>query len=78
MTKRYGSVVAVAANHYKHPRTPFVARFMGGRNLQSGEVVSSHDRRATVQSEGGARFAIPIDAAQVGDKVVLRKTWASP
>ena len=55
---------------YKHPRTPFVARFVGGRNLLSGEVVASHDRRATVQSQGGARFAIPIDVAQVGDKVV--------
>src|SRR6266850_3126062 len=55
---------------YKHPRTPFVARFIGGRNLLSGEVVASHGRHATVQSQGGARFTIPIDAAQVGDKVV--------
>lgn len=55
---------------YTHPRTPFVARFMGGHNLLWGEVVDSHDRRATVQSQGGARFAILIDAAEVGDKVV--------
>lgn len=48
----------------------FVVRFIGGRNLLSGEVVASHDRHSTVQSQGGARFAIPIDAAQVGDKVV--------
>jgi putative spermidine/putrescine transport system ATP-binding protein len=34
---------------YKHPRTPFVVRFIGGRNLLSGEVVASHDRHSTVQ-----------------------------
>jgi putative spermidine/putrescine transport system ATP-binding protein len=55
---------------YKHPRTTFVVRFIGGSNLLSGEVVASHDRHSTVQSQGGARFTIPIDAAQVGDKVV--------
>jgi ABC-type Fe3+/spermidine/putrescine transport system ATPase subunit len=33
---------------YKHPRTPFVAPFIGGRNLLSGEVVASHGRHATV------------------------------
>jgi putative spermidine/putrescine transport system ATP-binding protein len=41
---------------YKHPRTPFVARFIGGRNLLSGEVVASHGRHSTVQSQGGAGF----------------------
>jgi ABC-type Fe3+/spermidine/putrescine transport system ATPase subunit len=55
---------------YKHPRTPFLVRFIGGRNLLSGEVVASHDTHSTVQRQGGARFTIPIDAAQVGDKVV--------
>jgi putative spermidine/putrescine transport system ATP-binding protein len=55
---------------YKHPRTPFVARFIGGRNLLSGEIVASHGRHATVQSQGGARFTISIDASQVEDKVV--------
>jgi ABC-type Fe3+/spermidine/putrescine transport system ATPase subunit len=54
---------------YKHPRTP-LAPLWRGRNLLSGEVVAFRDRRATVQSLGGARFAIPIEVAQVGDKVI--------
>jgi putative spermidine/putrescine transport system ATP-binding protein len=42
----------------------------GDATFLSGEVVASHDRHSTVQSQDGARFTIPIDAAQVGDKVV--------
>jgi putative spermidine/putrescine transport system ATP-binding protein len=55
---------------YNHPRTPFVARFLGGRNILSGEIIASNGTCATIQSAGGIRFSIPQHAAGVGDKVV--------
>jgi putative spermidine/putrescine transport system ATP-binding protein len=56
---------------YNHPLTPFVARFIGGRNILNGEVIACDGACATVQGEAGGRFVIPAPAARVGDKVVF-------
>jgi putative spermidine/putrescine transport system ATP-binding protein len=70
--------VGTSREVYNHPRTPFVARFIGGRNILSGEVVASYGSRATVQSQGGARYTIPIDTAHVGGRAITAPCWTPP
>jgi putative spermidine/putrescine transport system ATP-binding protein len=63
--------VGIPRDIYNHPRTPFVTRFISGRNILSGEVIAANGMRATVQGEGGVRFSVPTPSADVGDKVVF-------
>jgi putative spermidine/putrescine transport system ATP-binding protein len=43
------------------PRSPYVARFIGGQNVLSGVVESNADGGVMLQAEGGARFALPTE-----------------
>lgn len=57
-------------NVYLHPKTPFVASFLGRANLWPGNVVTTKDGRATVEVAGKA-FTVPTRTAQDGDEVYL-------
>jgi putative spermidine/putrescine transport system ATP-binding protein len=51
---------APAFDIYNRPATPYVARFMGGQNVLSGEVAALAGGRATVVAENGDRFTVPV------------------
>jgi len=53
---------ATAREVYAHPRSPYVARFMGGQNVMRGRVRSFEDGEALLDdmgSAGGATFRVP-------------------
>jgi thiamine transport system ATP-binding protein len=58
---------------YQHPRTAFVARFIGRGNLLSGVVIQSEADDLTVQLEGSERVSLsrnsPVPA--IGERVQL-------
>ena len=45
---------------FSEPKSAYVARFMGGQNVLVGEVSSIADGMATLQSEPGDRFVVPL------------------
>ena len=65
--------VGTSREVYNHPRTPFVARFIGGRNILSGEVVASYGSRATVQSQGGPDTRSPSLRRMSGAGILQRR-----
>jgi len=44
---------------YAHPRSPYVARFMGGQNVLSGEVTGSNGETLLLRGPKGERFRVP-------------------
>ena len=78
---------APAREVYVLPRSTYVARFMGGQNVLAGKVEAVSDGMATLTSNGGGRFEVPIKEmpATVGepfffavrrDRVQLEKAGA--
>lgn len=57
---------------YYHPRTPFMAEFIGSANLQAAVVVQRSEQSLTVML-GEHHFSVPVDspAAKPGDTVQL-------
>ena len=51
---------APAREVYFKPRSTYVARFMGGQNVFSGQVVSVNDKVATIEENAGGRFTVPV------------------
>jgi putative spermidine/putrescine transport system ATP-binding protein len=49
---------------FNMPRTAYVARFIGGQNVLSGEVESVVDKAAVVRDAGGARFTAPVNGSR--------------
>ena len=45
------------------PRSPYVARFIGGQNVLSGAVESVTENIVTLAGEDGARFTVAVDGA---------------
>jgi len=45
------------------PRSPYVARFIGGQNVLSGTVESVAEDMVTLAGEDGARFTVAVDGA---------------
>jgi putative spermidine/putrescine transport system ATP-binding protein len=58
---------------YNNPRTAYVARFIGGQNVLSGNVEGTANGTATLKSAGGARLTVPLGGAkpQPGSQVYL-------
>ena len=56
---------------YSLPRSPYVARFMGGQNVISGALAEVSNGVATLKGERGERFVFPVEAAPaaVGETV---------
>jgi putative spermidine/putrescine transport system ATP-binding protein len=46
---------------YARPRTPYVARFMGGQNVLAGKVTAIEDGSAFVDGPSGARFRVTLN-----------------
>lgn len=63
----HGSIdqAAPAREVYFHPRSSYVARFMGGQNVFSGEVVSVNGEEATIEENTGALFTVPIKESEI-------------
>ncbi|MGH6924430.1 MAG: ABC transporter ATP-binding protein [Propylenella sp.] len=70
-----GSIEQSASPHdvYAHPRSSYVARFMGGQNVLAGKLRATEGDSALVDGPGGARFRVPISGAPpaVGSNVNL-------
>ncbi len=55
---------------YLHPKSPFVASFLGRANLWPADVVNTEDGWATVEVAGKA-FTVPAGTARDGDQAYL-------
>jgi len=51
---------APAREVYLQPRSTYVARFMGGQNVFSGQVVSVNGNVAEIEENAGVRFTVPV------------------
>jgi spermidine/putrescine transport system ATP-binding protein len=59
-------------NLYNHPKTPFVARFVGENNVWSGKIQRSMGNTAVVETTDGNRFLTKIrESMTEGSPVVL-------
>ncbi len=74
-----GRVVQVGspAEIYEHPRTAFVANFIGEANLFTGTVCAVENGMATVTQSEGSDWRVPIRSAAIGDavQVAVRPEW---
>ena len=51
---------ASARDVYAHPRSPYVARFLGGQNVLQGRVVGTQGAWALLDGHLGARYRVPL------------------
>jgi putative spermidine/putrescine transport system ATP-binding protein len=56
---------------YNHPRTAFVARFIGGHNVLRGEVERIDGARAVLRGPSGVRYVTPRPDAGIGSTVAF-------
>ncbi len=56
---------APAREVYFQPRSTYVARFMGGQNVFSGQVVSVNGKVATIKENAGGRFTVPVKETEI-------------
>ena len=57
---------------YNKPYSPYIARFMGGQNVISGEIKSTNGETVTVVDEGGNSFVLEgVAGAAAGDAINL-------
>jgi len=58
---RYGKVLQIGSPNeiYTHPRTEFVADFMGASNIFSGKVINREKKKVKLQTEDGLVIAAP-------------------
>lgn len=54
---------------FNRPRTPFVARFIGGHNVLSGVVEGRTDDAVVLKGANGVRFLIDAETVLQGDRV---------
>ena len=55
---------------YNEPRSPYIARFMGGQNVLAGKIDSIVDGEAKVQDGTGNHFAVRCaNAVETGDEI---------
>ena len=56
-----------ARSIYDDPRTTYVAEFMGGWNVLSGQVLSDNENLSTVKSPYGEEFHVPKNGHNKGE-----------
>jgi putative spermidine/putrescine transport system ATP-binding protein len=56
---------ASARDVYAHPRSPYVARFLGGQNVLSGRVLDVDGGFMLLEDHRGARYRVPLQGRQV-------------
>ncbi len=58
---------------FNRPKTPYVARFMGGQNVLSGIIEANSGGAGTLKSAAGSTFEIKLDdeSAKVGSKLSI-------
>jgi putative spermidine/putrescine transport system ATP-binding protein len=57
---------ASARDVYAHPRSPYVARFLGGQNVISGRVRDHDGAYAVLDGPGGALLRVPAQRGRTG------------
>lgn len=63
--------IGAPAEIYDHPKTSFVAGFIGTSNLFEGEVVSLENGLAVIQSEGNLVCAAAQEGIGIGERVTF-------
>ena len=61
-----------ATELYDHPRTAFVANFLGNSNLIDADVVSNSGAFAEVDADGGARLRVPSEPVAAAGSAQVR------
>ena len=61
-----------ATELYDHPRTAFVANFLGNSNLIDADVVSNSGAFAEVDADGGARLRVPSEPVAAAGSAQIR------
>jgi spermidine/putrescine transport system ATP-binding protein len=61
-----------ATDLYDHPRTAFVANFLGNSNLINADVVSNSGAFAEVDADGGARLKVPSEPVAAAGSAQIR------
>ncbi|MEM7042946.1 MAG: ABC transporter ATP-binding protein [Pseudomonadota bacterium] len=56
---------------YNHPKTPFVARFIGGHNVLAGTVDAVDGEHQLLRGPGGERFVVGKNGAAPGSEVTF-------
>ena len=61
-----GIIEQAASAHevYARPRSPYVARFMGGQNVLSGTLRATESESALIDGPQGERFRLPLSGAE--------------
>jgi spermidine/putrescine transport system ATP-binding protein len=71
MNKGKVEQIGTAAEIYHHPRTEFVAGFIGETNIVEAEVLERRDGRLLCRLEGGVDLWIKGDSAMIGEKMLV-------
>ena len=71
MNKGRVEQVGTAAEIYHHPRTEFVASFIGETNIVEAEVLESRDGRLLCRLEGGVELWIAGNGTTPGSKMLV-------
>jgi putative spermidine/putrescine transport system ATP-binding protein len=63
-----GIIEQAASAHevYAHPRSPYVARFLGGQNVLGGRVRATEGELAIVEGHRGAMLKVPLQGRGAG------------
>jgi putative spermidine/putrescine transport system ATP-binding protein len=70
----HGHVEQTGTAHeiFTRPRNAYVAQFMGGQNVLSGKVAAVVNGTATLVSDGGEQYAVPLSSrSAIADPVVF-------
>jgi putative spermidine/putrescine transport system ATP-binding protein len=65
---------ASARDVYARPRSPYVARFLGGQNVLHGRVLGTQGAWALLEGHRGARYRAPLQGPTVRDGETM---WCS-
>jgi putative spermidine/putrescine transport system ATP-binding protein len=71
MTQGRIEQAGTAQEIYTRPRSAYVARFMGGHNVFSGEVATVANGLTTLVSHSGERYALPMPAMAMAEDAVV-------
>jgi spermidine/putrescine transport system ATP-binding protein len=62
--------VGTAEDIYEHPKTRFVADFIGESNFFAGKIAAIHDNHLDLETDGGLAVVLPADASHaVGQRL---------
>ena len=63
--------VDVPKNIFNYPKTEFVARFIGGHNIFTAEVISNNNSNCTLKGNENSHYLLPTKIDELGSKIVF-------